>query len=155
MGWRGARGALERKDHPKLIHRLKKFVGQWAGEVPVVYDVKAVLPTNVDYGVPRIKVYDEARSEEARQDVLDQLDEARDVVLLRSAKYQQALRHYHSKSVRGHAFQVGDLVLRRVQSTKGRNKLTPPWEGPYTVAEVLCPGAYRLKDKDGNVLTNS
>ena len=68
---------------------------------------------------------------------MDQLDEARDVALLRSAKYQQALRQYHSHRVQGWAFNVGDLVLRLVQSNKNRHKLSPSWEGPYIIAEVL------------------
>ena len=42
---------------------------------------------------------------------MDQLDEARDIALLRSAKYQQALCWYHSHRVRGRAFNVRDLVL--------------------------------------------
>ena len=45
---------------------------------------------------------------------MDQLNEARNVALLCSAKYQQALRWYHSRRVRGQAFNVGDLVLRLV-----------------------------------------
>ena len=45
---------------------------------------------------------------------MDQLDEARDVALLRSTKYQQTLRQYHSRRVRGRAFNVGDLVLSLV-----------------------------------------
>ena len=45
---------------------------------------------------------------------MDQLDEARDVTLLCSAKYQQALRRYHSRRVWGRAFNVGDLVLHLV-----------------------------------------
>ena len=42
---------------------------------------------------------------------MDQLDEARDVALLHSTKYQQALQRYHSRRVRDRAFNVGDLVL--------------------------------------------
>jgi hypothetical protein len=42
---------------------------------------------------------------------MDQLEEARDVALLHSAKYQQALRWYHHRRVRGWAFNVRDLVL--------------------------------------------
>ena len=57
---------------------------------------------------------------------MDQLDEARDIALLRLAKYQQALRRYHSRRVRDRAFNVGDLVLRLVQSNKDRHKLSPP-----------------------------
>ncbi|XP_014660189.1 uncharacterized protein LOC106804159 [Setaria italica] len=116
---------------PHIFDRLKKFTGRWAGEVParlwslrmtpnrstgftpffIVYSAEAILPTDLDYGAPRVKAYDEARSEKAHEDALDQLDEAHDVVVLRSAKYKQVLWCYHSKSMRGWAFQVGDLVL--------------------------------------------
>jgi hypothetical protein len=34
------------------------------------------------------------------------------VVLLQSAKYQQALRRYHERNMRSREFHVGDLVLR-------------------------------------------
>ena len=86
---------------------------------------------------------------------MDQLDEARDIALLRSAKYQQALCRYHSRWVRDRAFNVGDLVLHLVQSNKDRHKFSPPWEGPYVVAEVLRLGAYKLKTIDGEVFTNA
>ena len=45
---------------------------------------------------------------------MDQLDEARDIALLRSAKYQQVSRRYHGRRVQDRAFNVGDLVLRLV-----------------------------------------
>ena len=45
---------------------------------------------------------------------MDQLDGARDVALLRSARYQQALRQYHSHPLQGRAFNIEDLVLRLV-----------------------------------------
>ena len=86
---------------------------------------------------------------------MDQLDKAHDIALLRSAKYQQALRRYHSRRVRDRAFNVGDLVLRLVQSNKDRHKLSAPWEGSYVVAEVLRPGAYKLKTINGEVFTNA
>ena len=38
---------------------------------------------------------------------------------------------------------------------KEKHKLSPPWEGPYTVTEVIRPGTYRLEDNNGNVLTNT
>ena len=38
---------------------------------------------------------------------------------------------------------------------KSHHKLSPPWEGPFVIAEVLGNGAYRLKDmKTGVVYTN-
>ena len=59
------------------------------------------------------------------------LEESRLRAATRAACYQQALRHYHSRRVHAWCFEEGDLVLRRVQSAKGANKLTPKWEGPY------------------------
>ena len=57
--------------------------------------------------------------------------------------------------MRGRAFNVGDLVLCLVQSSKDRHKLSPSWEGPYVIAEVLRLGAYKLKTIDGDVFTNA
>jgi hypothetical protein len=87
--------------------------------------------------------------------MVDLLEEAREVALVHSACYQQTLCRYHERKVRRRTLKVGDLVLRRVQSTKDRHKLTSPWEGPYTITEVVRPGTYRLKDSDGNILTNT
>ena len=57
--------------------------------------------------------------------------------------------------MRGQAFNVGDLVLLLIQSNKDRHKLSPPVEGPYVVAEILHPGAYKLKTVDGKIFTNA
>ena len=51
--------------------------------------------------------------------------------------------------------EVEDLILRRTQSIKEKHKLSPLWEGPYMVTEVIRSGAYRLKDDNDNVLTNT
>ena len=55
----------------------------------------------------------------------------------------------------GHAFGVGDLVLRRIQSNKNRHKLSAPWEGLYIIAEVLRPSTYKLKTDDGKAIANA
>jgi hypothetical protein len=57
--------------------------------------------------------------------------------------------------VRGRAFYVGDLVLRLVQSNKDHHKLSPPWEGPFIIAEVLLPGTYKLQTPEGEVFTKA
>ena len=92
---------------------------------------------------------------EAQQDAVDLLEEAHETTIIRSARYQQTLRSYHKRKIRGRILEVGDLVLRRTQSTKEKHKLSPPWEGPYTVTEVIRLGTYRLEDDNGNVLTNT
>ena len=65
----------------------------------MVYGSEAILPTDLDYGAPRVRAYDKQGAEASLEDAMDQLDEARDVALLHSAKYQQALRWYHSRRV--------------------------------------------------------
>ena len=119
---------------PIIFNRLNKFSARWLAELSaklwslrttpsratgytpffMVYGSEDVLPMDLDYGAPRTRAYDEQGAKASHQDAMDQLDEARDIALLRSAKYQQALRWYHSRRVRSQAFNVGDLVLRRV-----------------------------------------
>jgi hypothetical protein len=77
------------------------------------------------------------------------------VALFHFARYQQSLRCYHNRYVRKRDLNVGDLVLRQSQSTKGRYKLTPPWEGPYIIAEVLKQGTYKLSNEKGEIFTNA
>ena len=121
----------------------------------MVYGSEAILPTDLDYGAPWVKAYSEQGNEASLEDAMDLLDEARDIALLHLAKYQQALRWYHSRRVWGRAFGVGDLVLHRIYSNKNRHKLSAPWEGPYIIAEVLRPGTYKLKTDDGKAITNA
>ena len=62
----------------------------------MVYGSEAILPTNLDYGALRVNAYNEHRNEASLEDAMDLLDEACDIALLCSAKYQQVLRWYHS-----------------------------------------------------------
>jgi hypothetical protein len=89
----------------------------------LVYGVEAILPTDLEYGSPRTKAYDDRSNRTNRENSLDQLEEARDVALLHSARYQQSLRRYHARGVWSRDLQVGDLVLRLRQDARGRHKL--------------------------------
>jgi hypothetical protein len=61
---------------------------------------------------------------------------------------------YNVQRVHPWAFQVGDLVLRRVQMKKGKHKLTSPWEGSYLVVEVIWSKAYRLQEINNTIFPN-
>ena len=120
----------------------------------LAYGAEAMLSTELAYGSPRIQAYDNEQETTAAQLATDLLDEARDAIVVISAKYQQDLRRYHDRQVHGRSFNISNLVLRRVMTTKDMHKLSPPWEGPYVIAQILCPRTYQLKDSDGNILTN-
>jgi transposase InsO family protein len=160
---------------PRIFDQLNKSGRKWLQELPavvwslrttpsratgftpffLVHGVEAVLPTDLEYGSPRVQGYDEDANQRAREDSLDQLDEARLVALMHSARYQQSIRRYQARKVRRRDFSEGDLVLRLRQDNRGRHKLLPPWEGPYVVVKVLKPGTYKLANEDGEELTNA
>jgi hypothetical protein len=160
---------------PRIFDRLNKSGRKWLQELPVVvwslrttpskaigftpfflvYGAEVILPTDLEYGSPRVRGYNEGANKRAREDSLDQLDEARIVALMHSARYQQALRRYQARKVQCRDFSEGDLVLRPRQDNRGRHKLSPPWEGPYIVVKVLKPGTYKLVNEDGEELTNA
>jgi hypothetical protein len=77
-----------------------------------------VLPTDLKYDALRVRLYTSKQNESSFEDMLDQLNEARDVALMWYARYQQALQRYHSRRVRKWTLQVGDLVLQRVQTNQ-------------------------------------
>jgi hypothetical protein len=83
----------------------------------LVYGSEAVLPTDIDFGAPRIQHYEEGTAEETRKVDLENVEEHRVVVLMRHTRYEQQLHRYHDRNVRERSFNVGDLVLRRIQST--------------------------------------
>jgi transposase InsO family protein len=170
-----ANGMILQGLKPRIYNDLNKFGKQWMKELPsvvwslrttpsramgfspfiLVYGAEAILPTNLEYGSPRTKAYDDRSNQTSREDSLDQLEEARDVALLHSARYQQSLRRYHARRVRSRDFQVGDLVLRLRQDARGRHMLTPPWEGSFIIAKILKPGTYKLANKQGKVYNNA
>jgi hypothetical protein len=91
-----------------------------------VYGSEAVLPTDLAFGAPRIQHYEEGTTEETRKVDLDSIEEHHVDTLMRHTWHEQQLRHYHDHNVRERSFNVGDLVLRRIQTTKGMHKLSAP-----------------------------
>jgi hypothetical protein len=100
---------------PRIFNRLNKSGRKWLQELPsviqslrttpsratgfLVYGSEAVLPTDLEYRSPKIKGYEESSNQQTREDSLDQIDEARDMAMMHSARYQQALRRYQAQKV--------------------------------------------------------
>jgi hypothetical protein len=141
---------------PHVIWGLRTQVSSATGYSPffLVYGSEAVLPTDLAFGAPRIQHYDEGTAEEKRKVDLDNIKEHHMATLVRHTRHEQQLRHYHDHNVREWSFNMGDLVLRRIQTTKGMHKLSAPWEGPFSVMEVVSPSTYRLQWADGRGVPN-
>jgi hypothetical protein len=153
----------------RIFKWLDKFRARWVAELPsvpwsqrttpsratgftpffMVHGSEVVLPTDIDYGSPRVRAYTEEGNQVALEDVIDQLDKARDVALLPSAKYQQALRCCHERNMRPRGFHVGNLVLRWVQGSKDRHKLSPPWRGLLSSTRCSDQGRTRSSMRTG------
>jgi hypothetical protein len=142
---------------PVVLWSLRTTPNRATGQTPfsLVYGAEAVLPTELIYGSPRIFAYDEVEQEQHQHDDAVLLEENHLRAAVRAARYQQALRRYYSHRVHAQGLEEGDLVLRRVQSAKGSNKLTLKWEGPYHVVRVTRPGTVRLETEDGIKMQNS
>ena len=76
---------------PRIFSQLNKFNACWVTELPavlwslritpsrstgytpffMVYGFKAVLPTDLDYGAPRIRAYDEQGAKASHEDAMD------------------------------------------------------------------------------------
>ncbi|GKU97770.1 hypothetical protein SLEP1_g10862 [Rubroshorea leprosula] len=124
------------------------------GETPyhLAFSTEAVIP--IEIGVPSFRVthFDEGRNGQLLRENLDLLDDVREEARLRTLVYKQKIANFYNKRVRPRTFKVGDLVFKKVGLTGFETrfgKLAPNWEGPYTVAEVLHPGAYILRDTEG------
>jgi hypothetical protein len=81
---------------PRIFNKLNKHGKKWAAKLPsvlwslrttlsramrftpffLVYGSEAVLPTDLEYGSPRLKAYNEQSNDAVRENALDQLEEA-------------------------------------------------------------------------------
>jgi hypothetical protein len=82
------------------------------------------------------------------------LEEQRLTAVMRQAHHDQQLHRYHDRNVKETSFNVGDLVLRRIQKTDDMHKFSTPWEGSFIVTEVISPYTYCLQWGDGQGVPN-
>jgi hypothetical protein len=96
----------------------------------VVYGLEALLPAYVMWESPAVEQYDEGISKDSRWVDIDTLEEAYCAALVQSAWYLEGIQCYHDCNVKEDSFNIGDLVLHRIQNTEGLHKLSSPWEVP-------------------------
>jgi hypothetical protein len=106
------------KELPSVVWSLRTTPSRATSFTPffLVYGAEAISPTDLEYGSPRTRAYDDRSNRTNREDSLDQLEEARDMALLHSARYQQSLRCYHARGVRSCWGEGKDATLRSKSS---------------------------------------
>jgi hypothetical protein len=145
------------KELPNALWGLRTQPTKPTGQSPyfLAYGSEAILPADVMWESPAVEQYNEGISEDSGRVDIDGLEEARCAALIQSARNLEGILRYHDCNVKERSFNVGDLVLRRIQNTEGLHKLSSPWEGPFTVAKVTEPGSYRLQTLEGEDISNS
>ncbi len=160
-----------------LKARLDRSKGQWVedlynvlwayrttfrlptGETPfnLAYGTEAVIPLEIGLPSPRVEHYDPDSNSSRLRNNLDLVEEIREVARVRMARYQQKTAQYYNSRVKPKLFKVGDLVLRRAEASQPteQGKLAPNWEGPYQIARVQRPEAYKLKSLEGTPIPRS
>jgi hypothetical protein len=152
-----SKGGMWIKELPNALRGLRTQPSKPTGQSPyfLVYGSEAILPADVMWDSTAVEQYDEGISEDSRRVDIDGLEEARCAALVQSPRYLDGIRRYHDHNIKECSFNVGDLVLRRIQNTEGLHKLSSPWEGPFTVSKVTGPGSYRLQTLEGEDVSNS
>ncbi|KAL0455313.1 UNVERIFIED_CONTAM: hypothetical protein Slati_0870500 [Sesamum latifolium] len=97
--------------------------------------------------------FKEENNSQLLKEHLDLVDELRETTFVQTQRYKSAMINAHNKRVKTRHFQVGDLVLRRVDTLKPVGKLDPKWEGPYKIIRIIKNGAYKLEDEEGHTLS--
>ncbi|KAL0438611.1 UNVERIFIED_CONTAM: hypothetical protein Slati_2344100 [Sesamum latifolium] len=170
-----ANGQVEVTNHilvQGIKRRLKRVGENWAeeltsvlwayrttprgssGETPfsLVYGTEAIIPAELGMPSHRVMDFSEECNENLLRENLDLIEELREKAFLRIQRHKNIMINSYNKRVKSRSFQVGDLVLRRVDARKLVGKLDPTWEGPYKVTSVIGKGAYELEDPEGRPL---
>ena len=110
---------------PKVIWGLRTQQNRATRCSPfyLVYGSEAILPSDLIWRSSRVEQYEEGEAADTRRLELDTLEEQRLAALVQSAQYLQGCRRHYDKNIRPRTFQVGDLVLRKIQNKSGRHKL--------------------------------
>nr|GFA47645.1 reverse transcriptase domain-containing protein [Tanacetum cinerariifolium] len=120
----------------------------------LTYRTKAVIP--IEIGMPnwRNAELDMIKNNEALKINLDLMEEKREKQQYMKQKSKAKMKKYYNDRVRNTSFRPRDLVYRSNEAShaKDEGKLGPKWEGPYEVTEALDKRAYKLRDRNGNVL---
>nr|GEU82467.1 reverse transcriptase domain-containing protein [Tanacetum cinerariifolium] len=143
-----------------LVEKANKSLGEGIktsnGETSfsLTYGTEAVIPVEIGMPTLRTAEVDMIKNDEALEINLDLLEERREQAANQEAKSKAKMEKYYNARVRNTSFRPGDVVYRNNEASHAKDggNLEPKWEGPYEVTEALGKGAYKLRDRNGNVL---
>ncbi|XP_064966989.1 uncharacterized protein LOC135613905 [Musa acuminata AAA Group] len=127
---------------PSVLWAMRTTPKTASGEPPfsLAFRTKAVLPPGMVFLTLCTSNYQQEGSEEGLRANLYLLEERRAKAHLRTLAYKKAMARIYNHKVRPRLIKVRDLILRKAEvrdPTRARGKLTPNWEGPYRVYDMV------------------
>ncbi|KAL2253104.1 UNVERIFIED_CONTAM: hypothetical protein Sindi_0105100 [Sesamum indicum] len=149
----GAKGAWV-EELPGVLWAYRTTPRTATGETPfcLVYGSEAVILAEIGEETARVTQYEAEGNSQERSFDLTVIEEGRDRAYAKILRYKSMMTRNYNRRVRLRSFQVGDLVLKKVEVSKHVGKLDPTWEGPYKVVEIRRKGTYILQDLEGKNL---
>ncbi|KAL2237388.1 UNVERIFIED_CONTAM: Retrovirus-related Pol polyprotein from transposon [Sesamum indicum] len=128
-----------------LKTRLKGVKGAWVEELPgvlwayrttprtatgetlfcLVYGSEAIIPAEIGEETARVTQYTVEENSQERAFDLTMIEERRDRAYVKILRYKSIMTRNYNRRVRPRNFQVGDLVLKKVEVWKHVGKLDP------------------------------
>ncbi|KAL0405277.1 UNVERIFIED_CONTAM: hypothetical protein Slati_3841600 [Sesamum latifolium] len=90
------------------------------GESPftLVYGTEAIIPAELGVPSHRVMHFSEDHNNELLKENLDLVEELREKAFIRVQRYKSIMINAYNRRIKAQSFQVGDLVLRRVDALK-------------------------------------
>ncbi|XP_075479421.1 uncharacterized protein LOC142520304 [Primulina tabacum] len=110
-----------------------------------------VLSEEIGQTSSRVESYPED-NDQSRAMELDLIEEKRNRAFIRMEAYRNRVMKSYNKKVRIRNFQVGDLVMKKVNPAGEVGKLEARWEGPYKITRRVNSGSFYLEDAQGRPL---
>ncbi|XP_073120994.1 uncharacterized protein [Henckelia pumila] len=123
------------------------------GETPfsLVYGSEAVIPVEIGQISLPVKAYQEGGTMDRTQE-LDLIEEKRERAAIHMEAYRSRIIKAFNQKIKPWDFQIGDLVLKKVNPAGEVKKLEAKWEGPYKIIRRVGRNAWYLEDNRGKVL---
>nr|GEV86691.1 reverse transcriptase domain-containing protein [Tanacetum cinerariifolium] len=148
---------LAEKEKARAAHRTMIKSSNEDTPFSLTYGTKAVIPVEIGMPTLRTAKIDMAQNDEALKINLDLLEEKKGASSNLRSKKQGIYGEILQLKVRNTSFKLGGLVYRNndANHAKDSGKLSPKWEGPYEVTEALGKGAYKPRDRNGKLLSQT